>query len=558
MTDVEIEFNVPVPMRDGTLLRADVYRPARPGSWPVLLHRTPYDKRRPGGAFPLDTLLAVSRGYIVVHQDTRGRFASDGQWSPWTHEQSDGHDTVRWAAKLPGGSGVVGVYGASYTGNASWSAAIDGPSELRAIVPQLTWSHPNDGLFMRGGALEFGLNGWWTLVTGLGELPRRLAGAELFEGMGTLVADLDGLRERTYWELPAGRLPLINRYGGPDLGLQRALEEPESADRARVAGRHDAIATPSLLVSGWYDAFLQGALDNYVAMAERGRAAKLVIGPWSHVVNPTSSAVGEVNFGFASSAAAIAGQYSLTELQLRWFDHWLLDRDTGIMDEPPIKIFVMGANTWRDEREWPLARAVETPWYLRADGGLSPTASGSDDEHDSYVYDPADPVLTHGGPILLAADFPAGPRDQATVERRSDVLVYTSEPLPHDVEVTGRVRVTLFAATDAPSTDWVVRLCDVDERGTSRNITDGILRVDAEPGTVGEYDIDLWSTSNLFKAGHRIRVHVTSSNFPRWDRNPNTGEPPQTATTLRAAHQRVFHDISRASHIVLPVIPPIA
>jgi putative CocE/NonD family hydrolase len=178
VADVEIDFDVPVPMRDGTVLRADVYRPAGPGPFSVLLQRIPYCKRLSVADLPLDTLLAVSRGYIVVQQDTRGRFASDGEWTPWTYEQSDGHDTVKWAANLPGSSGAVGMFGVSYTGNTSWTAAIDGPPELRAIAPQNTWSEPNDGLFMRGGALEFGLNAWWTLTTGLGDLPKRLAGTE--------------------------------------------------------------------------------------------------------------------------------------------------------------------------------------------------------------------------------------------------------------------------------------------------------------------------------------------------------------------------------------------
>jgi putative CocE/NonD family hydrolase len=555
MTDVEITFDVPVPMRDGTILRADVYRPTGPGPWPVLVQRTPYDKRSPAGELPLATLLAVSRGYIVVQQDTRGRFASDGEWSPWTHEQSDGHDTVRWAATLPGSTGTVGLFGASYTGNTSWVAAIDGPTELRAIVPQVTWSEPNDGLFMRGGALELGLNGWWTLFTGLGDLPRRVTGPDLFAALGTLIADYDGLRDRSYWELPAGRLPAIERFGGPDIGTQRALAAPETAEHARIAGRHDAITAPSLVVTGWYDVFLQGALDNHVAMATTGRPTKLLVGPWSHVENAIPGAVGETNFGLTSTQSAIAGQYSLSELQLRWFDHWLLGRDTGLTDEPPVKIFVMGTNTWRDENEWPLARAVETPWFLRADGGLDPGAPGADEDHDTYVYDPNDPVPTRGGAMVLAVDFPAGPFDQAGVEQRPDVLVYTSEPLAHDLEVTGPVRMTLYAATDGPSTDWVVRLCDVDAHGMSRNITDGVLRVHGSPDAVGEHEIDLWSTSNVFRAGHRLRVQVTSSNFPRWDRNPNTGEPPQTATTLRAAHQRIFHDVTRASRITLPVVP---
>ena len=205
--------------------------------------------------------------------------------------------------------------------------------------------------------------------------------------------------------------------------------------------------------------------------------------------------------------------------------------------------------------EWPLSRTVDTAWYLRADGALDRAAPGPDEGHDTYVYDPADPVLTRGGTLVMSPEFPAGCFGQAPTEQRPDVLVYTSEPLPADLEVTGRVRMTLFAATDAPSTDWVARLCDVDEQGVSRNVTDGILRIRAEPGAVGEHDIDLWSTGIVFRAGHRIRVHVTSSNFPRWDRNTNTGQPPQDATALKVAHQRIFHDGTRASRIVLPVSP---
>jgi uncharacterized protein len=557
MSKFELEFDVPVPMRDGTVLRADVYRPAGDGPWPVLLQRTPYGKRRDRTVTLIfDTLMAITHGYIVVQQDIRGRFASDGEWSPWTYEKSDGHDTVRWAAGLPGSSGVVGMVGASYTGSTQWTAAIDGPSELRAIAPQVTWSDPEDGLFRRGGALELGSNGMWTLFTGGPHLLKHLEGAELARAMTQLFTDFDGLRERTYWELPAGRLPAISRYGGPDLGAQRALDDPDTADYSRVAGHHGAVTVPSFNIGGWYDIFQQGTLDNYVAMTKQGKPAKLIIGPWQHSQVPTSSVIGEVNFGITSSMAMIEGRTTLTGLQLRWFDHWLKNEDTGLLDEPPVKIFVMGINTWRDEHEWPLSRAVDTSWYLRSGGGLDRTAPGDGEEQDTYVYDPADPVITRGGSHFMAPDFAPGQFDQAVTEQRPDVLVYTSDPLPADLEITGRIRMTLFAATDAPSTDWVARLCDVDPQGVSRNLTDGIVRIQAEPGTVGEHDIDLWSTSNVFRAGHRIRVHVTSSNFPRWDRNTNTGLPPEEATTTRPAHQTVFHDGGRASRIILPVVPP--
>ena len=557
MADVQIEFDVPVPMADGTVLRADVYRPAGSGPWPVLVQRTPYGKRSPVEMIKIDILTAVSRGYIVVQQDTRGRFASDGEWCPWEFERRDGRDTVAWAAALPGSTGEVGMFGGSYTGSTQWSAAIGGAPQLRAIAPQVTWCDPLDGLFQRGGALELGVNAAWTLMTGAAHLPRQHSGEQLMSAFARLIADYDGLRDRTYWELPAGRLPAISRYGGPDIGTQRALEHPETAESSRVAGHHRDLKVPSFNVAGWYDIFLQGSLDNFTAMAANGVPSKLLVGPWTHesMAGLAQGRVGDVNFGLTASPALVAGSASLTELQLRWFDHWLQHRDTGILDEPPVKIFVMGANVWRDEHEWPLSRAVDTAWYLRADGGLDRTAPEPEEGHDTYVYDPADPALTRGGTLVMSPEFPAGSFDQAATEQRPDVLIYTSEPLATDLEVTGRVRMTLFAATDAPSTDWVARLCDVDEQGVSRNVTDGILRIHAEPGAVGEHVIDMWSTSMVFRAGHRIRVHVTSSNFPRWDRNTNTGEPPQNATTLRVAHQRIFHDGTRASRILLPLIP---
>lgn len=556
--EVRIEFDLPVPMRDGTVLRADVYRPDGDGSFPVLLHRSPYGKRTPAGVgLIIDTLRAVERGYIVVHQDTRGRFASDGEWMPWQYERSDGFDTVSWAAALPNSSGEVGMFGGSYTGSTQWSAAIAGAPALRAIAPLVTWSDPLDGLFQRGGALELGLSLPWTLQTGATHLLRMHSGEGLAEAAGILISDYDELVSRSYWELPSGKMPAIARFGGPELGTQRVLDEPDSADFNRVAGHYSDVTIPSLNIAGWYDIFMQGSLDNFSGMAERGTPAKLVVGPWSHqsIHGMSAGQVGDVNFGLAASPGSIEGRTPLTELQLDWFDHWLKEEGSDPLNDAPVKIFVMGVNAWRDEQEWPLSRAVDTPLYLRADGRLESEAPEEGERPDEYDYDPADPVITRGGTLVMSSEFPAGPFDQAAVEQRPDVLFYTTEPLEADVEVTGRVRVRLWASTDGAGTDWVVRLCDVDKHGVSRNITDGILRVSAEPGVAAEHEIDLWSTSNVFLAGHRIRVQVTSSNFPRWDRHPNTAQTPHEATTFRVAHQTVMHDAARPSRIILPVVP---
>jgi putative CocE/NonD family hydrolase len=557
LSNVEIEFDVPAIMRDGTVLRADVYRPTAGGPWPVLLARLPYNKQFAPMTASLDPLAAVRRGYLVVVQDTRGRFASEGDWLPFSHEQSDGYDTVRWAAGLAGSAGIVGMMGGSYFGNTQWMAALAKPPELKALAPSITWSEPHDGLFSRGGAVELGTGANWSLMQGANLIgrrwrddPRQLAGR-----MAGLVADIDALASATYWELPVGRFPAFARNGVPGAGF----ESPDATDACRVAGRHDQIDLPTFNVGGWYDIFSQGTLDNYAAMSRAGRPTKLIMGPWVHGVG-FGNQVGELNFGLAANGQLLDLRSSVTELQLDWFDRWLTPGAVGEPDEAggagdaPVKLFVMGVNRWRDEQAWPLARARDTAWHLRADGRLTEEPPGADERPDAYVYDPADPVITHGGALLMSSEFTAGAFDQSRVEQRSDVVVFTTEPLAEDLEVTGRVRVSLFAATDGPSTDWVARLCDVDGEGVSRNVTDGILRVHGTPGHIAEHEIDLWSTSIVFRAGHRIRVQVTSSNFPRWDRNLNTGEPLDTATRMRAARQAIFHDSARPSQIVLPVI----
>jgi putative CocE/NonD family hydrolase len=551
MDGMEIEFDVAAKMRDGTILRADVYRPTSGGPWPVLLHRTPYGRRAP--MLVLDPFLVVSRGYMMVHQDTRGRLGSDGEWLPFTYEVDDGYDTVRWAASLPGCTGVVGMIGGSYTGNTQWAAAVAAPPELRAIVPMVTWCDPADGLHFRGGAIELGVNAPWALQTGAGHIGKHAAEDPAAAGarLAALVGDYDGLASRSYWELPSGDLPAIARAGVPDLGTQRALVDPTTADGATIAGKHELVEAAAFNVGGWYDIFLQGSIDNHLAMTQAGKASRLLIGPWTHM-SVSGIPMPELNYGMAASPLTIDLAASLGQLQLDWFDRWTKGIESG--DVAPVKIFVMGANVWREESEWPLARAVDTPWHLRADGRLTTDAPAAQESPDSYVYDPADPVPTVGGHLVMASEFPGGSRDQAAVETRSDVLVYNSDPLAEDLEVTGRVTVKLHAATDAPSTDWVVRLCDVDTEGVSRNICDGILRVHATPGEPQEHEIDLWSTSNVFLTGHLLRVHVTSSSFPRWDRNLNTGEPARTGTAMTSASQTIYHDSARPSRIVLPVV----
>jgi putative CocE/NonD family hydrolase len=566
---IAVEFNVPARMRDGTILRANIYRPAGEGRWPVLLTRLPYGKDFPLGSAALDPVQAARRGYVVIVQDTRGRATSDGDWVPFQCEGDDGVDTVAWAAALPFADGQVGMYGLSYFGFTQWAVAVQRPPALKAIVPSLTWSDPLDGLVYRGGATELGIMANWLLGMSLDTLFRRLGQdlSALGPAVAALCSEIDALGLAGYWSLPLADCAPLQRPEVARLFFDVLAAGPdrtqETAAAATLIGGHEHVQAPSLNVGGWYDVFLAGTLDNFAALRAQGKPAKLLVGPWTH--SAQRNPVGELNFGVGAESGFINLQQDLGSLQLRWFDHWLKGQDTGLMAEPPVKLFVMGANLWRDELEWPLARARTVPYFLRADGRLSPEAPDAEGA-DRYDHDPADPVPTCGGALLMTPEFRAGPLDQRPIEARPDVLVYKTEPLSRDLEVTGPIIVHLWAASSAPDTDFVARLTDIYPDGYTINLTDGIVRARyrhtaqgepaslIEPGQPYEFVIDLWATSNLFRAGHRIGLQVTSSCFPRWDRNPNTGHAPGADSELQVAHQLILHDRDHPSHVFLPVV----
>jgi uncharacterized protein len=551
---VTVELDVPLRMRDDTVLRANVYRPDGEGPWPVLLRRTPYGKDLPGEVTWLDPVHAARQGFLVVVQDTRGRFASDGEWVPFRFEREDGYDTVEAVARLPGSNGRVGMFSASYEGNTQWMAAVEAPPSLGAIAPSHTWSDPLDGLLARGGALELGLAAIWTLLYAgaahLSKLP--LPEQERRRRLATLLEDVDGLPAEGYWELPVHDMGVIRRVGVPDIGTFSMLADPAVADRARVAGRHERVTVPTFHTGAWNDIFLQGTLDNFTAMTALGRSARLLVGPWGHITY--QDPVGERCYGILGSRlGAPAHPHGDTNDEvLAWMRRQLTDGGDAEDAAAPVRIFVMGRNEWRDEQEWPLTRARVERWHLGAGGTLDPHAPATDAAPGAFAYDPSDPVPTVGGQTVLAPAFPAGPFDQAKIESRQDVLVFTSEPLAADMEVTGRVTVVLHAESSAPSTDWVARLCDVHPDGRSYNLCDGIIRIERDADRPRRVEIDLWSTSNVFLAGHRLRVHVTSSSFPRWDRNLSTGD--QRSPRIAVAHQRVYCDAQRPSWIELPVV----
>jgi putative CocE/NonD family hydrolase len=562
---ITIDFDVPATMRDGTVLRANVCRPIGEGRWPVLLRRTPYGK----DAVDAFDVTAARHGYVVITQDSRGRYASDGEWYPYRSEASDGFDTIAWAATLPYADGQVGLIGGSYNGFTQWSAAALQPPALKAMFPEVTWADPLNRFIYRGGAFRVGL-AYYYLSLGLDVLDRRYRDdpAAREEAVQALRREIDDFEPAGSRSLPLADFAPLRRH---DVGsvffdqVAAPLDRDHPAwEPMTILGKHERVQVPTFNTGGWYDPFLDDTLAHFTAMHAQGRPTRLLVGPWTH--GSFGPLVGELNFGLGSASGSIDLKTGLDTLRLGWFDHWLKGIDTGMMAEPPIKLFVMGANVWRDEAEWPLARAVDTPYYLRQDGTLSVERPGTE-EPDRYDYDPSDPVLMAVGAFREAPEYPHGPFDQRPIEVRPDVLLYRTLPLERDTEVTGPIEVRLWATSSAPDTDFVARLVDVYPDGRSINLTEGILRARyraarqgeppslIEPGRPYEYAIDLSATSNVFKAGHRIGLQVTSSWFPCYDRNPNTGHAFGADAELQVAHQEILHDGAHPSHVRLPIIP---
>lgn len=577
MSGILVEKNVAAPMRDGTLLRADVYRPAGPGRYPVLIQRTPYNKELLAlTALTLDPLRAAAAGYVVVIQDVRARWASDGgTFYFYRDEFDDGHDTVAWAAAQDWSNGAVGLYGVSYMGGTSWQAAAMAPPALKALSPTTApcdfW---RDHLW-RGGAFHWGLFVTWALqAIGPAALLRGKKGQpDLWPAFLQLVEDCDEYETRVR-HLPLNTFPPAQP--GDETFLPfffEALRHPSPdvwTNALLPASRHSDVQVPALIIAGWHDLLLSADLEHFARMRteaatdEARRATRIVIGPWAHAM--FQSTVGDLDFGLRASGLLLDLREDLTGLQLRWFDRWLKQQANGIDTEAPVRIFVQGTNRWRDEQEWPLARTRYTPIYLRAGGALRFDPPAADEAPDAYIYDPNDPCPTCGGPLLMPAAYRRGPVDQAPILGRQDVLRYTTEPLAEAMELTGPVTAVLHAASSAPDTDWVVKLCEVHPDGRSFNICDGVLRARyresltapelIEADAVLRYTISLSATSIVLAPGHRLQLLVTSSDFPRYDRNPNTGELGVTATVLRSARQRIHHDVRHASHLILPLIPP--
>ncbi len=564
-----VEVDVPVPMRDGVALATNVWLPEGPGPFPALLIRTPYGKDDAGlyGNPKLpDVFALVEAGYAVVAQDVRGTSRSPGTFVPHTREGPDGLDTLTWLAAQPWCDGAVGMWGGSYMGFTQWQAAPHDVPALRAIAPVMSSADPYGAPWRSpGGALSQDAVLTWGTLSALRNL-RRDSGdpadaATLLSGL----ADPRLLHE----PLPiADRGPLTRSL--PWLG--QVLGHPERdgfwRDIAAI-DQCDRITVPALHIGGWYDVFIGETVRSYTMMRRHGGSAaardgqRLIIGPWSHADGTDLGTYPDRSFGLAGSIKA-AG---VTEAHLRFFDRWVRGRpDTG--DDPRVRLFVMGLDQWRDEPDWPLPDTRHTGFFLTGDGVLT-RETPSEKATDTFRYDPRDPVPSLGGTVLAAASgaYP-GPADQTAVETREDVLCFTTAVLERPVEVTGHVTLVLHVSSSAPDTDFTGKLVDVHPDGQAILLCEGIQRVRyreslteptlLEPGTVGELTLDLGVTANVFLPGHRIRLEVSSSNFPRYDRNPNTGGPVATAgeDDLVVAVNHVHHGPAHPSRLVLPLIGP--
>ncbi len=573
-----VERNIAIPMRDEIILRADIYRPETSDALPAIIARLPYNKDALLlQSIEIEAIRAAEVGYAIVYQDTRGRYQSGGQFYPYTNEGDDGFDTIEWVASQSWCSGSVGMTGGSYIGATQWLAAAKNPPHLKAIFPFVTGSDFYEGWTYKGGAFQLGFTLFWTLRDLAPEEARRLESkGKVPKGTSEkLMRASDAMLE--YDHLPLLELPILKETNSGNFYYDW-LQNSSNTDywkKISIREQYKNITVPAYNVGAWHDIFLSGTLENYLGMKQLGatdlakRGQRLLIGPWAH--GAYSGTFPEYNYGIHSSAGTI----DLTTLQLHFFDHYLKGIDNGLCNEPPVRLFVMGKNEWRSENEWPLARTKYEKWFIHSSGnsgletGILSRELPSDEPYDTYVYDPKNPVPTIGGPTLLQGveiGANSGPRDQRRIEERKDVLCYTSQILQEPLEVTGPLKALIFASSSAVDTDFVVKLCDVFPDGASRLLAEGILRarfrggyekeVFLIPDEIASFPVNLVATSNVFMPGHRIRIDITSSSYPRFDCNANSGKRIGTDKNEDriTARQKIFHDNNYPSHILLPVI----
>lgn len=565
---VNMERNVPARMRDGTVLYSDVYRPAGEGPWPVLLMRHPYDKTQAQNICYAHPAWYACHGYLVVIQDCRGRWLSEGEWYPFKYEETDGIDTVLWAAGLPGSNGRVAMYGFSYGGATQLLTAVNRPQPLAAVIPAFTASDYYDGWFYRGGAFQHAFAISWSAQLAQDTARRR--------GDYVLEEDIAGALRNAWSRYWAG--PQINPLVRDETIIRYYYDwlrhdvDDEYWRQWSIRTRYEKITVPALHIAGWYDIFLDGTLENFTGLQEKAGSEKarlsqkLVIGPWYHM--PWHRKVGGEDLGEEAGNCVDA-------LQIHWLNKVMLGQKNQLETEPGVAYFVLGMNRWQFADEWPPRKSKEERYYLHS-GGRANSLQGDgrmdrnvpgDEPEDLYTYDPRNPAFSLGGRSgCLDALTPMGRYDQKPQELRNGMLVYTSRVLESELLVIGRIEAKLYAAATVTDTDFVARLTDVYPDGRSMNVVDGIIRARfresythptaLRPGAVYEYKINLGSTAYLFNEGHRIRLEITSSNFPAYDRHTNSAKPlaQATAADWQVSTVTVYHSNSYPSSITLPVI----
>jgi putative CocE/NonD family hydrolase len=556
--EVVFEDGLDMSLEDGIRLRAAVWRPRGEGRHPVLLLRTPYGRLHGEDfVYPHPSWFA-RHGYAVVTQDVRGRFGSEGEFDPFVHEADDGCEAVEWAAELPFSNGSVGMSGMSYPGLVQFFAASRRPGPLKAIAPMLASPTGYEGWVYDNGAFALAFNVSWATYLGAETARRRSDSATEVDLLQKYVASAE-----RYGHLPLDTFP--DMESSPYFYEWLRHESYDEYWKARTAIGLDASDVASLCIGGWYDVFVDGTIRGHreLRSSPGGDAASLIVTPWWH--SPLGRRVGELDFGAEASAEWIGDRL------LRFFGPVLRGED--VAELPRIQAFVTGGDRWETAFEtWPPpssplelhVRSQDRANSLHGDGRLTLETPG--DEHpDRFTYDPVFPTPSLGGrSCCFPTMAPMGPADQRPVELLNSVLVYTSDPLPNDLLTAGAARFTLHATSTAPDTDWTVKVCDVHPDGTSINVREAIQRArfafggerTLEPDSVYEFDIALGNVCHLFRAGHRVRVDISSCSFPHWNRNLNTGRRTGQDTMVDRilATQTVFHDRDRPSRLTLPAV----
>ena len=598
---VHLEKDIMVPMRDGVRLATDVYRPALNGqpvdrAFPVLLQRTPYNKESRGASET--AAYFVGRGYVIMRQDTRGRYKSEGTFTKYVDDAEDGFDCVEWIAQQPWSDGQIGTYGTSYGAHTQGAMAAMNP-------PHLATMFINSGAFSNAFMSSCRHNGAFELRQVTWAFNQALlskeAASDPIVREALQATNLADWFTRMPWKRGHSPLKWVPDYENYLLEIWTHSDyddywkQPGLCAEAHYDTWSDI---PQLHMGSWYDSYTRTTCDNYTALSKQKKGpVRLLMGPWTHGQHSASYA-GEVDFGPTSPLdGTLAEDYN--DFLLMWFDAWLKGLDNGVREEPPVRIFVMGGGdgrknaqgrlnhggTWRYEQGWPLARTRYTNYYLHADDALTTQAPTTSVPPSRYQFDPDHPVPTIGGNLSSGPGIlePGAYHQQERPDKygsrepylplssRHDVLVFQTPPLEEDVEVTGPITVNLWISSSAVDTDFTAKLLDVYPanedypHGFDMNLTDGIMRARyrssyekaelMEPGEIYLLSFLLYPSSNLFRKGHRIRVDISSSNFPRFDVNPNTGEPLGSSIRKMIAENAVYHDSQHPSHVILPIIP---